>query len=116
MTVYTNSSVASAGTSWSLLYKNTVRDSIVNTMYIANIDGTSDVEFYMSVTDGNATDGDGTNGTFIAWLAYKMVITAGTTVSFVGEDNIILDRNQKIWVKSNTANGLSIFASVSRTS
>lgn len=105
--------VSAAGTSWIEVYTSTDSDSDFVTLMLTNTTSASDVKAYLSITSG-ATDGDGTSGVLKARVLYGLTIESGDVLSFSNE-TLHLDKGQQLWIKSDTADGLSVYGKIIRS-
>ena len=88
---------------------SSTKESIISSLKVANIDGTNDGAFTCSITDNDATAGDGTGGTLKAYIAKTVTIPADTTVDF---GKIFIEGNDKLWTQASATGDCSVYGSV----
>jgi len=108
-----NVCVSAVGTSWIKVYESSDVDNDFTTLMFTNTTSGSEIKAYLTLTDSSASAGDGSGGFLYAWILYGIPISVGDTLSF-SDETIHIDRGQILWVKSDTANGLSIYGKMIR--
>ena len=88
---------------------SSTKESIISSLKVANIDGTNDGAFTCTITDNDATAGDGTGGTLKAYIAKTVTIPADTTVDF---GKIFIEGNDKLWTQASATGDCSVYGSV----
>lgn len=79
--------------------------AIVLTLRVTNVDGSASDTITAEVIDSD--------GTTKSYLAYQMIVPAGTSVELAGVSKIVLETSDKIQLTSGAASGdLEAFASI----